>query len=348
MNRYKSLYKESELISFKKINSVAESIAPKLWKYKSKQPKEKKRFSLGKVLSKDGFDFIVHFYDRWGSYSYGKELFIDLSNVDNLNELIHLIGHEIAHNYNDLTSQNYEAFGENEYYPYSYNLWRFETINHRDKKDFWDFMIKNGMEKPSNKFIKLFNKYYEGLPKELLLEFTLPEWTDKLGIPTKKSYLIRKQKKGNIERSLQFIDFDIDTGIAYFLVEPTHNFSTKSVDDRGVFRSDNSYEVQIEFLEWKDWVDDWKKMTLDEWRQLLRAADVKFHCTCPSFFYQGIRYTLTQVDSAIKPLNIPDPIWGPIMGKNLKPYTCKHLQSVIKKTMRYPQQVYNLIKRKAI
>lgn len=183
--------------------------------------------------------------------------------------------------------------------------------------------------------------------KSLFSEFTVAEIVNQLSPVIKRTYGDRKRKKGAGGRASQLADFDVKTGTAKFLVEPTNSFSTKVADLNGNLRAASAYEADIQFVDFDKWVDDWKTITLDEWKDILTVADVRLHCNCGSFHWTGIRYQWSELDSAIHPINIPDPHWRKIHTDSGVPTLCKHLEEVIKKIRRYPAQIRNEIIKKA-
>lgn len=181
----------------------------------------------------------------------------------------------------------------------------------------------------------------------LYKEFTINDIKGQLSPIIKNTYSKRKKIKGSRGRASQFIEFDTKKGIAKFLVEPTNKSATQVVDLNGNLRPDTVYETSIEFVDYDKWVDDPKNLTLDEWKQILTVADVKIHCNCGSFHWTGLRYQWSELDSAIYPLHIADPVWRKRHTEGGVPSLCKHLEEVILKIRRYPMQIYNDIKKKS-
>ena len=72
-----------------------------------------------------------------------------------------------------------------------------------------------------------------------------------------------------------------------------------------------------------------KKISWDDIREVIMTADIQVWCGCPSFYFQGIDYWLSQFDGAIYPCDIHPRRWNsPYLHGEGNSYVCKHLASL--------------------
>jgi len=181
--------------------------------------------------------------------------------------------------------------------------------------------------------------------KKNFKEFTTNEWTDQLGKTPKKTYGIRKQKKGRMDSGVEFSGFNVHTGIISFRVETTDDAPSMEMDHRGKPAGDTShYTVEIKLDQFKDWASEreWAKMSVKEFKEILDVIDVKVWCSCPFFFLGGIAYQLSQMDSAIYPVVTPDARWSRYTAP--QPSIEKHVNAVLVKMRRYPEKILAAIR----
>lgn len=62
--------------------------------------------------------------------------------------------------------------------------------------------------------------------------------------------------------------------------------------------------------------------------ELVENMDVQFHCTCPSFYWQGMQRDLGDIGAAIHPHNNPDTDWWDNFIYVRNPI-CKHIAAVV-------------------
>lgn len=183
--------------------------------------------------------------------------------------------------------------------------------------------------------------------KSMFKEFTLRDFQGQASDLTKKHRQIRNSKKGTENRLAKLVDFDVDKHHAVFLTEPTFSFHMPVVPEGHVERIkvDNLYKMEIEFQDLDKWADaDWSTMTADKFKQILDVVDVKLDCDCMGFHYQGMRYQMSQLKSAIYPTTIADPVWGPRhQGRHA---LCKHLLGLINNIFFNTPVIFSMIKKK--
>lgn len=178
--------------------------------------------------------------------------------------------------------------------------------------------------------------YTEDLPhnletyKSIFSEFTLNDFNNYISKKTTKFRKERNAIKGPEVRRAILGDFDVNTNTATFLLEPTHSFASPGYPHGAKRpRRETAYEVEVQLVDLDKWyTGDWKDMPLSELRQILDVADLKLHCSCSAFLWQGHRYVLTTINSALYPLHISDPVWGP--RHDFHNGLCKHLVGVVR------------------
>jgi hypothetical protein len=138
-------------------------------------------------------------------------------------------------------------------------------------------------------------------------------------------------------------DLDID-----FLTLPTHAEHAEEVPSvkqyPPQFRGTNSYRITIrvvDFFKWK--TKPFSEMTAKDLKEILQAADVKFHNTSPAFFLQGYAANLTDIDSSIYPVTTPAVYWNSITGKGIMD---KHLLGLVNGFNAYLPDILKQIKAK--
>lgn len=160
-------------------------------------------------------------------------------------------------------------------------------------------------------------------------EFTIDDFKPYVSSMTKKFRSERNKVKGREVNIAVLLDFDFGRSIAKFGTEGTFDFSVDTYErGRKTPQKGSFYIIEVKFVDLKKWItkDDWQTLTLKYFREVLDVVDLKFFCSCPSFLYQGHRYQLTQLDSAIYPISIADPIWGP--RHDGSGGLCKHLVGI--------------------
>lgn len=141
-------------------------------------------------------------------------------------------------------------------------------------------------------------------------------------------------------------DFDVNEGIAYFLIEPTYTRKVKSVDpSNGDFKNDNSYVCEVQFTNWKDFTPSWDTVDLPKFREIVKSSDLKISCTCPHWWWGGLAYMWTELDVARYPCTIPAPYWEPKHMPGV-PSLCKHLKEVLGRVQSQSNYVLSEIKKK--
>jgi hypothetical protein len=108
------------------------------------------------------------------------------------------------------------------------------------------------------------------------------------------------------------------------------------------YRSHGPYLVKIQWEDWdkllRDYYQSYKSnrqtylnfTKKDLINKMINDVDVKFDCNCPAYYWQGIRWYLTTINSAIKPLSIASEKWIPKhFEKGAQNPVCKHIRSVL-------------------
>lgn len=171
-----------------------------------------------------------------------------------------------------------------------------------------------------------------------LNEFTIDDFRKYVSAKTKKFRRLRKQEKGKEATVARFIDFDFDTNTLTILTEPTYNFNARTLPDgsNGNFiKKDNVYTVDIQFVDLDKWKDKpWNEIKLQDFKEIIKVADIKLNCSCFAFFWQGHRFELTTLDSAIYPYSGKDSgLWrnnvGGFNGHGGQAGMCKHLAAIM-------------------
>lgn len=174
-------------------------------------------------------------------------------------------------------------------------------------------------------------EYKSALHKLLneLLEFTIRDFKFQGSNLTKKFRKERNKVLGQEVKVAKLVDFDFNTNRAIFITKPTFLSQAQTINPSTNTASiDKTYTMEVQFIDLEKWKDSaWKDLSLKEFREILTACDVKLACDCPSHTFQGHRYNLTQIDSAIYPMNIPDPIWR--QNHQGKGGLCKHLLGLV-------------------
>jgi hypothetical protein len=178
-------------------------------------------------------------------------------------------------------------------------------------------------------------------------EFTIKDFKFQGSDLTKKFRKERNKVLGQEVKVVKLVDFDFNTNKAIFITQPTFLSQTQKVDQlTNTFSIDNVYTMEVEFVDLDKWKNSpWKDLTLREFREILSVCDVKLSCDCPAHTFQGHRYNLTQLDSAIYPLHIPDPVWR--KKHDGKGGLCKHLLGLVNDFGMLASVVLGQIKKRA-
>lgn len=186
--------------------------------------------------------------------------------------------------------------------------------------------------------------------KELedLEEFTIKDFKFQGSSLTKKFRKERNKVRGQEVKVAKLVDFDFNTNRAVFLTKPTFKNSVQMIDpkDNQTFW-DSMYTMEVQFIDLEKWKSTpWKELTLKDFREILTVCDIKLFCDCPAHTWQGHRYNLSQIDSSIYPINIPDPVWR--VNHNGKGGLCKHLLGLTNDFGMMSSVILSQIKKKAV
>jgi hypothetical protein len=108
------------------------------------------------------------------------------------------------------------------------------------------------------------------------------------------------------------------------------------------YKIPGTYTVLVDWVNWRkviaDYIRDTKvgRKTLVGYtkeeilRHIVYNNHVKFHCDCPSFYWQGMQYNLTNLNSAIFPVHIRSTYWLPKhKARGARDPLCKHIGAVL-------------------
>lgn len=164
-------------------------------------------------------------------------------------------------------------------------------------------------------------------------EFSIDDFRKYISPKTIHFQKQRQSIKGKEIKIAKIVSFDFDTNTLTIKTEPTYDFDVWTLPDgktgdNGV--KDKEYTIQIELVDFDKWKDsEWNTMKLSEFKEILKLVDIKLNCSCYSFFFQGHRYELSSLDSAIYPYDGPDSgLWRKQRHEN-KAGLCKHLAAVM-------------------
>lgn len=166
---------------------------------------------------------------------------------------------------------------------------------------------------------------------------------------TKNFYDQRKSLVGGANRNTRLInsvyDRDKDWVTFVFKTIATPNTPEKSTTGGSSGRQpssilspnpDKTYFQMIRILDFVALLKDTrpdaiknKKIVWADVREVVDVADVQMWCGCPSFWFQGIDYWLTQLDGSIYPCDIKPEHWNaPNLHGEGNAFICKHLGSL--------------------
>jgi len=151
-----------------------------------------------------------------------------------------------------------------------------------------------------------------------------------------RKFLKQRQKiKGAGNKSAKLVEMRVNFKVGYvsfiFLSEPTNTFNTKvTIPPSMKLKSDNLYTQTIRFvnffqlLKTKPGFKTYKDITINEIKDAIKTDDIKVFCDCPSFYWMGMDYNMSQLDAAIYPTDISPKYWDNYHGSGNQ-LLCKHL-----------------------
>jgi len=207
-----------------------------------------------------------------------------------------------------------------------------------------------------------------------LVEHSIIHWiTDKMSDITAKRALLLGVIP--LQRNIEFNPYTgtlyapVSSMKAFNLYNDKPDYQPMVADLKGKLTpkdEDKTYTVQIIWSDWDNVLSDIMRKINDREKykgvsapNLVKDAiynnDVKFHCTCPSFHWQGMRYQLSTIDSAIYPIGIkpgmglkkPNFNWidtHEIAGGTRYPL-CKHIKAVLSELSGSSSYIYKKILR---
>lgn len=143
-----------------------------------------------------------------------------------------------------------------------------------------------------------------------LFEFTIDDLKDAVSGFTEDKISDRKSKVGSELSAIKLESKkDQNKGILYtFSSKPTG--SVAKVYENGLSER-SEYTMQVLFDNKED----------------LQKSDIKLHCNCAGYHYQGMKYHASELDSAIQKESRKDKVWSSIHdGKGA---ICKHLHGLL-------------------
>lgn len=238
-------------------------------------------------------------------------------------------------------------------------VYRYEGVNRFD-----EYVIRNFLRKRQPKkvldYVKLNKFEYKDITEEYqnfltglrnlsnpLQEFTIKDFKNASSSTTRTHRVVRNVVKGQEVRLAKAVDYDFNKNILVLLTPPTFKAPSPSISNgigRPILKS--LYMMQIQFVDLDKWKDKpWGEMTVKDFLDILKVCDIKMDCSDMSFQFQGMRYKLSRLKSAIYPTNIPDPVWGP--RHQNKNGLCKHLLGLITDFEKMAPQILDKIKQVA-
>lgn len=165
----------------------------------------------------------------------------------------------------------------------------------------------------------------------------------------------RQKLKGAGNKSAKLIEMRVNKKEDYisfiFLSEPTYAFDTKTIVPPDMhLKKDNLYTEEIRLINFLSLLQtdpnfkNFESITLDDIKKAIKASDCKVRCDCPSQWYQGFDYYLTQYDAAIDECDIEPKRWD-------KPHNagdsiiCKHLSLITNSIEFYIPVMAGMIKK---
>jgi len=85
----------------------------------------------------------------------------------------------------------------------------------------------------------------------------------------------------------------------------------------------------------------YKDVTLKYIKEVIKVADVKLWCDCPSMHWQGMNYVLTQFNGSLHPTTIAPQVWNKKHKDNNM--VCKHLDLILSQTAFYTNLMASMI-----
>lgn len=175
-------------------------------------------------------------------------------------------------------------------------------------------------------------------------------WRKRLAPLFVKTKRERNEILGNESLVAKFIKLEgtVNNPILLFKTIPTYLKYNLSIPKGNTNKTSEQkqYEIRIKLLDLKSWIRNKKifEYTQEEFDGMLNSIDVQLDCTCMAFHWWGLRYNLSNMNSAIYPTSIPDPIMGKKL--NYKPSVCKHLGGILYLIKPNSKKLLNLIKKK--
>jgi hypothetical protein len=218
-------------------------------------------------------------------------------------------------------------------------VYRYEKVNRFDH-----YVIQTFLRKKQNRkvidYVKAYDFPYEDVTQEYsnyltgikyasspYKEFTIKDFKNASSPLTRTHRVVRNVVKGQEGRLAKLVDYDFKKNIMVFLTPPTFRAPAPNILNGRITANrqlKSLYMMQIQLVEIDKWKGKkWQELTLAEFKDILKVVDVKFDCTCSSFHWQGMRYKLSRLKSAIFPTTISDPVWG--KAHQQKNGLCKHL-----------------------
>jgi hypothetical protein len=191
-------------------------------------------------------------------------------------------------------------------------------------------------------------------------DVNIDQWSQFVSAKTRKWRNERNKVRGPESSVAKLGDYDLKTHTATFMTEPTYSGSAEAYENGATSPSrENMYLMDVQFVDMEKILSNrfsgkgerapekksWENVTLAMFRGMIREAEIKFNCSCAAFLWQGHRYQLSQVDSAIHKISIPDPIWGP--RHNGDGGLCKHLMGLSRSIRFFTPVILKEIRRKA-
>ena len=155
----------------------------------------------------------------------------------------------------------------------------------------------------------------------------------------KKSGTLLKIK---VNEDKDYIDFNFVSKPTYddeehFITKPDSMALVPSDEYDQTIRITNFFgllKTDPNFISYKD-------TTIDEIKAVVKNADVKVWCDCPSMHWQGMNYVLSQFDGSLHPTTIAPQKWNKKHKDNN--LVCKHLDLILSQISFYINPMSSMI-----
>ena len=186
-------------------------------------------------------------------------------------------------------------------------------------------------------FVQLISTIYQR-EFQLYENLRLSDLTKNMGLSdfSKPFAKDRQKKKGAGNISAKLVEMRVNRNLGYitfiFLQEPTDLFNSKVTKPPSMkLVPSNLYTQQVRILDFFKLLKtnpefkNFKELTIDDIKEVIKNADIKCHCDCPAQYWQGNTYNLSVLDGSTYTTDIAPKHWDKYHGEGNQ-ILCKHLQ----------------------